>query len=302
MRILVTDGMDRKALAALRAQGHAVTERFYEPDQLGKALRDFDTVVIRSRTRVQAEQLEEARGGRLKLIIRGGVGVDNIDVACAEALGYTVRNTPTASSESVAELALGHMLSCARFLSVAGCTMRAGRWEKNAYEGVELRGKTLGIIGFGRIGRRLAAMADALGMKVMAYDVAPAPSGKESPCVPYVELAELLAGADFISLHTPAAEGAPLITAQTLAQMKDGAILINTSRGSSIDEDALLDALNSGKLRGAGLDVYADEKNRNQALINHPHVSCTPHIGGSTAEAQERIGQEIVQIIGNFVK
>lgn len=301
MRILVTDGMDPQAMEILRAEGHEVAEQFYDPDQLGQVLRDFDAVVVRSKTKIRAKQLDEARGSRLKLIIRGGVGVDNIDVAYAQSLGYTVKNTPKASSESVAELALGHMFSCARFLSAAGCTMRAGKWEKKAYgKGIELRGKTLGIIGFGRIGQCLGTMAKALGMNVIAYDVYHVPGIEKQMNVRYVEMEELFAKADFISLHTPAVDGIPLINAENIAKMKDGAILVNTSRGNNVDEDALLDALNSGKLRGAGLDVYADETDRNQKLINHPNVSCTPHIGGSTVEAQSRIGEEIVEIIRNF--
>lgn len=303
MRILVTDGMDAKAMEILRADGHEVVEQFYEPEQLGQALRAFDAVVVRSKTKIRAKQLDEARDSRLKLIIRGGVGVDNIDVEYAKSLGYTVRNTPNASSESVAELALGHMFSCARFISAAGCTMRAGKWEKKAYgKGMELRGKTLGIIGFGRIGQRLGMMAQAIGMDVIAYDVYHVPGIEEQMRIKYVELEDLFAQADVISLHTPAIDGKPLIHAENIAKMKDGAILINTSRGNNVDEDALLDALESGKLRGAGLDVYASETDRNQKLINHPHVSCTPHIGGSTAEAQGRIGEEIVEIIRKYEK
>ena len=157
MRILVTDGMDKQAMAKLRELGHEVVEQFYEPDQLGAALREFDAVVVRSKTKIRANHIDEAKGGKLKLIIRGGVGVDNIDVKYAEENGITVKNTPKASSESVAELALGHMFSCARYLSIAGHTMREDKWEKKAYgKGIELRGKTLGIVGFGRIGQHLA--------------------------------------------------------------------------------------------------------------------------------------------------
>ena len=165
MRILVTDGMDKTAMAELKAQGHEVVEQFYESEELGKALRDFDVVVVRSKTKVRAPHIDEAKGGKLKLIIRGGVGVDNIDVKYAEANGITVKNTPKASSQSVAELAMGHMFSCARYLSIAGHTMREGKWEKKAYgKGIELQGKTLGIVGFGRIGQHLGVMAKAIGM------------------------------------------------------------------------------------------------------------------------------------------
>ena len=267
MRILVTDGMDKTAMAQLREMGHEVVEQFYEPDQLGAALRDFDAVVVRSKTKVRANHIDEAKGGKLKLIIRGGVGVDNIDVKYAEANGITVKNTPKASSQSVAELAMGHMFSCARYISIAGHTMREGKWEKKAYgKGIELQGKTLGIVGFGRIGQHLGVMAKA----------------------------------DFVSVHAPAVDGGALISAENIAKMKDGVVIINTSRGTNVDEAALLAALESGKVRAAGLDVYADEPATNKALYSHPMVSCTPHIGAATNEAQERIGVEIVDIIKNF--
>ena len=181
MRILVTDGMDKSAMAALREKGHEVVEQFYEPDQLGAALREFDAVVVRSKTKVRANHIDEAKGGKLKLIIRGGVGVDNIDVKYAEANGIAVRNTPKASSQSVAELALGHMFACARYISVAGHTMREGKWEKKAYgKGYELQGKTLGIVGFGRIGQHLGVMAKAIGMKVVAFDISISPASRNS--------------------------------------------------------------------------------------------------------------------------
>ena len=267
MRILVTDGMDKTAMAQLREMGHEVVEQFYEPDQLGAALRDFDAVVVRSKTKVRANHIDEAKGGKLKLIIRGGVGVDNIDVKYAESCGITVKNTPKASSQSVAELAMGHMFSCARYISIAGHTMREDKWEKKAYgKGIELQGKTLGIVGFGRIGQHLGIMAKA----------------------------------DFVSVHAPAVDGGALISAENIAKMKDGVVIINTSRGTNVDEAALLAALESGKVRAAGLDVYADEPATNKALYSHPMVSCTPHIGAATNEAQERIGQEIVEIIKNF--
>lgn len=298
-RILVTDGMDAGALAVLREKGFEVTERFYEPQELGGALQAFDAVVIRSATKIRAAQIDEAAGGALKLIIRGGVGVDNIDVAYAEQNGVCVKNTPAASSRSVAELALAHMFACARHISAAGHTMREGRWEKKAYgNGFELGGKTLGIIGYGRIGRSLAAMARGLGMNVLAFD-------RNSSCssddmADYVSLDALLAASDFVSLHIPSAGEKPLICADTIAKMKDGAVLINTSRGSNVDEAALLAALESGKLRAAGLDVYAEEPAKNAALLAHPAVSCTPHIGAATAEAQQRIGSEIVEILEKF--
>ena len=301
MKILVTDGMDKSALAKLRENGHEVAEQFYPPEELGKALRDFDAVVVRSATKVRAQHIDEAKGGRLKLVIRGGVGVDNIDVAYAEANGITVKNTPKASSNAVAELAIAHMFSCARYISVAGHSMREGKWEKKAYgKGMELEGKTLGIIGFGRIGQALGKKARALGMEVIAQDIYHVPGIEEALGIRYVELEELLAKADVISLHTPSLGGVKLICRENIAKMKDGVIFINTSRGDNVDEEALLEGLNSGKIRAAGLDVYAEEPPKNQALYTHPSVSCTPHIGASTQEAQRRIGMEIVDIIEGF--
>ena len=301
IRILVTDGMDKTAMAQLRDQGIEGVEQFYEPEQLGAALREFDAVVVRSKTKVRQSQLDEAKGGRLKLIIRGGVGVDNIDVSYAEQCGITVINTPKASSQSVADLAMGHMFYCARFISHAGHTMREGKWEKKAYgKGIELQGKTLGIIGFGRIGQHLGVMAKAIGMKVVAFDIFHIPGIEAQLGIPYVEMDELLAQSDFISVHAPAVDGGAIINESTIAKMKDGVTVINTSRGTNVDEAALLAALNSGKVRSAGLDVYADEPATNAALYSHPMVSCTPHIGAATGEAQKRIGAEIVDIISHF--
>lgn len=299
MKILVTDGMDKSAIAALKANGHEVVEQYYEPAALGKALRDFDCCVVRSATKIRKQQLEEARDSRLKLIIRGGVGVDNIDVADAETMGITVRNTPNASSNAVAELAIGLMFSCARYISIAGHTMRQGKWEKKAYgKGFELGGKTLGVIGYGRIGKRIGDLAQGIGMNVIAYQRHPKPE-YECETMHFVSLDALLEQADIIALSTPAL-GAPIITAESIRKMKDGVVIINTSRGGNIDESALLDALNSGKVRAAGLDVWAEEPTKNAALSTHPAVSALPHTGASTAEAQRRIGSEIVSIIERF--
>lgn len=298
MRILVTDGMDKTAMAQLRELGHEVVEQFYEPDQLGKALRDFDVAVVRSKTKVRANHIDEAKGSRLKLLIRGGVGVDNIDVAYAKENGIDVKNTPNASSQSVAELAMGHMFACTRYISIAGHTMREDKWEKKTYgKGIELQGKTLGIVGFGRIGQHLGVMAKAIGMNVVAFARHPNAAVSEKLGIPYVSMDELLATSDFISLHAPAVDGGALVNEASIAKMKDGVVIINTSRGANVDEAALLTALESGKVRAAGLDVYADEPTSNKALYSHPMVSCTPHIGAATVEAQKRIGAEIVEII-----
>ena len=303
MRILVTDGMDQSAVAALRADGHEVVEQYFPPEELGAALREFDVAIVRSKTKVRKVHIDEALGGKLKLIIRGGVGVDNIDVEYAEEKGIQIRNTPKASSRSVAELTMAHIFSCARFISAAGHTMREGQWEKKAYsKGIELAGKTIGIVGFGRIGLQVGIVAKALGMEVLAYARTPKPELEEALRMRYGTLEEVVTKSDFVTIHTPHLEGLPLISREMIAKMKDGVVVINTSRGGNVDEEALLEGLNSGKIFAAGLDVYAEEPTKNHPLYTHPRVSCTPHIGGATVEAQARIGTEVVDIIRKFAK
>ena len=299
-RILSTDGMAKSAVQKLKGLGYEVVEEFYEPEVLAEKVKEFDALVVRSATKVRAPIIDSAASaGRLKIIIRGGVGVDNIDVDYAKEKGIAVANTPNASSASVAELAIAHMLALSRFVSIANVTMRNGMWEKKAYKGVELTGKTLGIIGMGRIGKETAKRAEALGMKVIYSDLMQA-SGVSYE---YLTMDELLKRADFLSLHIPAARGqSPIVDANFIEKMKDGAYIINTSRGALIDEDALCDALDSGKLSGAGLDVYKEEPSKNERLLHHPKISMTPHIGGTTKEAQDRIGEEIVEIITKTLK
>ena len=299
MRILVTDGMDKAGIEQLRKDGHEVVEQFYEPDALGAALREFDCVVVRSKTKVRANHIDEALGGKLKLIIRGGVGVDNIDVAYAESKGIAVRNTPAASSDSVAELALGHMFALARYINIANVTIRNGEWNKKKYEGTEISGKTLGLIGFGRIAQALARRAEALGMKVVYTDLFGA--NDKYPQYTFLSQEELLKISDFVSLHIPMpADKKAVIGEKELATMKPTAFIINTARGGLVEEEALVKALDEGKLAGAALDVFKEEPTTNEALYKHPKVSVTPHIGGQTAEAQGRIGGEIVSIINAF--
>lgn len=300
VKVLVTDGMNKDSMAALRDSGYEVVEKFYEPDELGTALQDFDVVVIRSATKIRQPIIDKAvETGRLKLIIRGGVGVDNIDVAYATSKGIRVANTPNSSSASVAELAIAHMFAVCRFVNIANVTMREGKWEKKKYNGIELGGKTLGLVGFGRISRSLAEKATALGMKIIYTDILGKADGYDQ--YEFCTLEELLPKADFVSLHIPfiKEQGATICKAQ-LDMMKDGAVLINCARGGVVDEAALLEALNSGKLRGAGIDVFEVEPATNTELINHPKVSVTPHIGAATKEAQTRIGAEIVQVIFDF--
>ena len=300
IRILVTDGMDAAAVENLRNDGYEIVEKFYEPAELGAALRDFDCVIIRSATKIKEAQIDEAKGSRLKLIIRAGVGVDNIAVKYAEANGIAVKNTPNSSSNAVAELAIAHLFSCARYISLAGHTMREHLWEKKAYsKGFELEGKTMGVIGYGRIGRLVGKKAQALGMNVLSVVHRNKPEGVECETMHFVTMDELLAKSDVVCLCAPSGEK-PIIDAEAIAKMKDGVVIINVSRGSNVDEAALLDALNSGKVKAAGLDVWLSEKEPNWALAEHPAVSCTPHVGAGTKEAQKKIGKELISVVKGF--
>ena len=301
IRILVTDGMDASAVETLRNDGYEIVEKFYEPAELGEALRDFDCVIIRSATKIKEPQIDAAKGSRLKLIIRAGVGVDNIAVKYAEEAGIAVKNTPNSSSNAVAELAIAHLFSCARYISLAGHTMREHLWEKKAYsKGFELEGKTMGVIGYGRIGRLVGKKAQGLGMNVLSVVHRNKPEGCECETMHFVSMDELLAKSDVITLCAPGAAEGPLVSAESIAKMKDGVVIINVSRGSNVDEAALLDALNSGKVKAAGLDVWLSEKEPNWALAEHPAVSCTPHVGAGTKEAQKKIGKELIGVVKGF--
>lgn len=299
IRILANDGLQHGAINKLASLGFEVVNNHYDKDALGATLKEFDILVIRSATKVNADILNEAQGGKLKLIIRAGVGIDNIDAPYATEKGIAVKNTPNASSDSVAELVMGHMFALARFIAISNYTMREGQWNKKKYEGTELGGKTLGIIGMGRIGRALAKKAEALGMKITYNDI----FGKQDNLeYDFLELDDLLSSSDFISLHVPYdKEKGALIGKKQFDIMKDGVYLINCSRGKVVKEDELLEALNNGKVAGVGVDVFEEEPTKNEALVNHPKVSVTPHIGAATKEAQERIGEEVVTTIVDFV-
>jgi D-3-phosphoglycerate dehydrogenase len=301
-RILVTDGMEKSAVEKLRNSGFEVVEQFYEPEELKQQLKSFDAVVVRSATKVRQPIIDAAlETGKLKLIIRGGVGVDNIDVDYAKMNGITVTNTPNASSASVAELAIGHMFSLARHIYIANHTMREGKWNKKQYEGIELAGKTLGLVGFGRIAREVAKRAYALGMKVVYTNTSGAKEGFND--YKYMKLDDLLAVADFISIHIPGSKDKQAVIGEAqFAKMKDGVYIVNTARGGVVCEEALIKALDSGKVAAAALDVFAEEPTKNESIYTHEKISLTPHIGASTNEAQERIGEEILQIIQNHFK
>ena len=296
-KILVADGMDKTAADSLKQMGHELTEEHFDTEELKVQIKKHDAVIVRSATKITKEIIDAAlETKQLKLVIRAGVGVDNIDVGYAKENGIQVNNTPAASSAAVAELAIGHMFVVSRHLHMANVTMRQGQWNKKQYTGIELGGKTLGLIGFGRIAQETAKRALALGMSVIYYDCL----GANANCKDcgYVTLDELLAQSDFISLHIPfdKSQGA-LISKKEFDIMKDSAYLINCARGGVVDENAMLDALDSGKLAGAAIDVFEEEPTKNERLYTHPKVSLTPHIGASTVEAQERIGGEIVSIV-----
>lgn len=294
LRILLNDGLDKKAISNLELLGFDVDTNHYDIEDLKEKIKKIDCIVIRSATKIRRELIDEAiKGGNLKLIIRGGVGLDNIDVQYAEQNGIKVRNTPNASSSSVAEIILAHMFSLARFLNQSNITMKAGLWKKKDYVGVELEGKTLGIIGMGRIGSELAKKCTALGMKIIYFDLMDIKNIDNN--YRKVEFDELLRKSDFISINISGTKS--IIGSEELKKVKKGAFIINTSRGKALDEDAIITSLNDGTLGGVGLDVFLEEPSKNLELIKHPKVSLTPHIGASTKEAQMKIGEEVIEII-----
>ena len=294
LRILLNDGLDKKAISNLELLGFDVDTNHYDIEDLKEKIKEVDCIVIRSATKIRRELIDEAiKGGNLKLIIRGGVGLDNIDVQYAEQNGIKVRNTPNASSSSVAEIILAHMFSLARFLNQSNVTMKAGLWKKKDYVGVELEGKTLGIIGMGRIGSELAKKCTALGMKIIYFDLMDIKNIDNN--YRKVEFDELLRESDFISINISGTKS--IIGSKELKKVKKGVFIINTSRGKALDEDAIITSLNDGTLGGVGLDVFLEEPSKNLELINHPKVSLTPHIGASTKEAQMKIGEEVINII-----
>lgn len=299
-KILISDPVSSKCIEMLENAGHELVQRTEKktPEELAEMIKGFDAVVVRSATKVRKVAIDAA--DNLKLIVRGGVGLDNIDCDYAKSKGIKVSNTPTASSQSVAELALAHMLALYRFLPDSNITMRKGEWNKKKYKGRELAGKTLGIIGFGNIGKALAKKTLALEMNVIVYD----PYVKETDLdVELTDFEKLITSSDIISLHIPHTDETHyIIDKDAISKMKDGVMIINCARGGVVDEKALLDGLNSGKVALAGIDSYEEEPTKNMELVNHPNVSVTPHIGAATAEAQGRVGIEVASIIIDFFK
>ncbi|RKR83273.1 D-3-phosphoglycerate dehydrogenase [Mucilaginibacter gracilis] len=315
IKILANDGIDPAGKALLEAAGFFIDTVNIPQDELPARLNEYDAITVRSATKVRKALLDACPN--IKLVGRGGVGVDNIDVDYAKEKGVAVFNTPASSSLSVAELVFGHLFTGVRFLYESNRRMPAeGNTKfndlKKAYaKGIELRGKTIGILGFGRIGREVAKVAIGLGMDVLAYDLFPFNPEVEltlgggiqvKASVKVATKEEVITQSDFISLHVPFTDK-PVLGAEELAQVKKGVGLVNCSRGGTIDELALIDALNSGKVGFAGLDVFDNEPTPREEILKHPKISLTPHIGAATNEAQERIGVELANlIIGYFNK
>nr|NIV39968.1 phosphoglycerate dehydrogenase [Anaerolineae bacterium] len=295
MKVLICDPVAPQTIQAMREAGIEVDDRSdITAEELLHEIAAYDGMVVRSRTRVGADVMDAA--DNLKIIVRGGVGLDSIDLAHAKSKGIEVRNTPKASSNSVAELALGYMLALARRIPQATMSMSAGEWKKKQLKGSEIGGKTLGLIGFGNIGGLLGRKASALGMNVIFYDVITPPDPGDAV---QVSLDEVLARSDFISLHVPKLPATTnMLNAEAFAKMKDGVFLVNCARGGVVDEDALYDALVSGKVAGAALDVFLDEKVHpgNPKLFGlkddngFNRVIGSPHIGAGTVEGQVRVG------------
>lgn len=317
MKILANDGISAVGKTQLEAAGFTVITEKVAQENLALTVNEqgIEMILVRSATTVRKDVIDACPG--LKLIGRGGVGMDNIDVAYAREKGITVINTPASSSQSVAELVMGHLFAISRFLNDSYKNLENGDFsvlKKNYGKGVELRGKTLGIIGFGRIGQSLASYALGAGMDVIAIDQYTSPAKIQVPIgatqrieveiTPTNELHAVLGQLDYISIHVPKqADGSAVIGTKEFELMKNGVRLVNAARGGVINEDALIQALNTGKVAGAALDVFENEPNPRKDLLNHPKIACTPHIGAATNEAQDRIGEELASlIIGQFAQ
>lgn len=293
-KILITDGLDESGQSILRAAARVEDRPGLTAGELLTAVIDCDALIVRGQTRVTAEVVDAAP--RLKVVGRAGVGVDNIDLNAAKLHGVTVVNAPNATTSAVAELAFGLMLCLAREIPRADAAMKGGNWVKKELQGIELNGKTLGIVGYGRIGIELGKRAAAFGMNVIAYDPFIQEEDIRARGAESVSIQDLFGWSDFISLHLPYdVQSRDLVGPLALSQMKDGVRLVCAARGGIIDEAALLAALNSGKVAGAALDVFATEPPGATDLVHHPHVIATPHIGAQTVEAQARAAQDIAE-------
>lgn len=291
-KILITDGLDESGQSILRASADVDNRKDISADDLLKAIPDYDGLIVRGRTKVTASLMDAA--SRLKVIGRAGVGVDNIDLDAAKKKNITVVNAPMSTSIAVAELTFGLMLALARELPRADAGMKQGKWLKKELEGVELNGKTLGVIGFGRIGVEVGKRASAFGMNVIAYDPLISEGDIKQRGAEPVSIQDLYAWSDFISLHLPLnVQTRDMIGKLAFSEMKDGVRIVCAARGGIIDEAELVAALNSGKVAGAALDVFGVEPPGLTEAVSHPRVIATPHIGAQTAEAQSRASEDI---------
>jgi len=294
-KILVADALNEEALEELKSipEFEVTLKTGMDEDELVKTIHDFHATVVRGATKVTSKAIDAA--SNLELIVRAGIGLDNINLEAAKAKGIQVANTPAATSISVAEHTFGLMLAAVRNHGKANLSMKEHKWEKKLFSGTELYGKTLGIIGIGRIGQEVAKRALAFGMKVIAFDVIEVQTDLD---VKQVSWEELFSQADIITLHLPLTDKTRhMISDKEFGMMKDGVILVNVSRGGTVDEKALMKALESGKVRAAALDVFEKEPPDEFTLVDHPNVIATPHIGAAAKEGQKRAGMEVVSIL-----
>ncbi len=301
MKILISDPIADEGINMLKDNGFEVDVKTgMEKSELMKVIGEYNAIVVRSATKLTRDVIEKAKN--MKLIVRGGVGIDNIDVEAAKAKGIEVKNTPTASTVSVAELVFAHILAHTRRIVEADRSMKEGKWEKKKLKGTEIYKKKLGLIGTGRIGLAVAKRAKGFEMEVLGYDPYLDPNIMiDNDVKPVDNTEEIFRNADIISIHSPLTdETRHLINKESISMMKDGVIIINCARGGIIDEDALYDGLSSGKIAGASLDVYEKEPPANSPLLKLDNIILTPHIGASTKEAQERVGIESAKTIVQF--
>ena len=297
-KILLTDGLEENGKAILGASGEVDDKSGISADDLLTIIGEYDALIVRGRTKVTAAVFDA--GKKLKVVGRAGVGVDNIDLAAAKAHKVTVVNSPLATTVAVAELTMSLLLSIVREIPRADASMKSGKWLKKEFEGHELFGKTLGVMGYGRIGSAVAARAKAFEMKILAYDpLITAEEIKQRGAEP-VSMDELLEKSDLITMHMPlTADSRSLLNTEAFAKMKKGVYIVCAARGGVIDEAALLEALNSGQVSGAALDVFTAEPPGESDLVSHPRVIDTPHIGAQTVEAQFRAANDIAEEVVN---
>ena len=301
MKILITDPVDERCCTILQSEGFEVEYKpGMSPDEIRKAIADSTGLIVRSQTKVTSEILEA--GKMLKVVGRAGAGVDNIDVEAATRHGVIVMNTPGGNTVSTAEHTLSMMMALSRNIPQADRSVREGKWERKKFTGTELHSKTLGIIGLGKVGLEVGKRCTSFEMTVIAYDPLLSAEKASAHGIELVELSEIFRRSDFITVHSPlTAETRHLLNAQTIAKCKRGVRIINCARGGIVDEAALYDALVSGYVAGAALDVFEEEPPKNSALAQHPHVVVTPHLGASTEEAQEKVAVQIAHQIADLL-